>query len=106
MNLPISPDQLKSAIIAEGLTTSDVFDKLLGEAQRKGQSIIDVLVSNHIADQTYLDDLIAKTLGVPRVRLAASDIIKSLQLLPEAVARDRQAVIFGARKMAPMTLRW
>ena len=86
---------MKSAIIAEGLTTSDVFDKLLGEAQRKGQSIIDVLVSNHIADQTYLDDLIAKTLGVPRVKLAASDINKDvLQLLPEAVARDRQAVIF------------
>jgi type IV pilus assembly protein PilB len=95
VNLPISAEQLKSALIAEGLATPEVFDKLLVEAQRKGQSIIDVLVSNHIADQTYLDDLIAKTLGVPRVRLAASDIDKDvLQLLPEAVARDRQAVLF------------
>ena len=95
MKLPISSEQLKTALIAEGLTTAEVFDRLYAEADRKGQSVIDILVSNHIAEQGYLDDVIAKTLGVPRIRLAASAIDKDiLRLLPEAIARDRQAVIF------------
>lgn len=95
MKLPISSDQLKAVLISEGLVTADVFDRLLEEAQRKGQDIVDVLVSNHIAEKGYLDDAVAKALGVPRITLAASSIDKDvLKLLPEGVARDRQAVIF------------
>ncbi len=95
MNLPISPDQLKTILTAEGLVTPDIFDHLLDEAQRKGQSVIDVLVANHIAEMGYLNDAIAKALGVERIKLAASKIDKeALKLLPEAIARDRQAVIF------------
>ena len=68
----------------------------MDEAQRKGQSIVDVLVANHIAEVGYLDDMIAKSLGVPRIKLVASTIDKDvLKLLPEATARERQAVIFG-----------
>ena len=75
--------------------TPEVFDRLLDEAQRKGQDIVDVLVANHIAELGYLNDVIAKALGVPRIKLAASTIDKDiLKLLPEATARDRQAVIF------------
>ncbi len=95
VKLPISPEQLKEVLIAEGLVTAEVFDRLLNEAQRKGQSIVDVLVANHVAEVGYLDDIIAKALGVPRIKLAASTIDKTLlKLLPEATARDRQAVIF------------
>ena len=95
VQLPISSDQLRTILIAEGLVTPEVFDRLLEEAQRKGQSIIDVLVANHIAESGYLDDVIAKALGVPRIRLAASTIDKEvLRLLPEAMARDRQVVLF------------
>ncbi len=95
MNLPISSDQLKTILVAEGLITPDSFDRLFEDADRKGQSIIDVLVTNHIAEAGYLNDVIAKALGVPRIKLAASTIDKDvLKLLPEAIARDRQAVIF------------
>jgi len=96
MNLPISSDQLKTILVSEGLVAPDVFDRLLDEAKRKGQNIIDVLVANHIAEIGYLDDMIAKALGVPRIKLVASIIDKDiLKLLPEAIARERQAVIFG-----------
>ena len=95
MDLPISPDQLKRILTAEGLITAEAFDQLLIEAQRKGQGVVDVLVANHIADQDYLNDAIAKASGVPRIALAASTIDKDvLKLLPEATARERQAVIF------------
>jgi type IV pilus assembly protein PilB len=95
VKLPISSDQLKAALTSEGLTTADVFDRLLDEAQRKGQNIVDVLVANHVAELEYLNDVVAKALGIPRIKLAASKIDKDiLKLLPEATARDRQAVIF------------
>ena len=95
MNLPISPDQLKKMLVSAGLVTPDVFDRLLEEAQRKNQNIAAVLVANHIAEEEYLDDVIAQALGVPRIKLAASTIDKdALKLLPEAIARDRQVVIF------------
>ncbi|MGB7958178.1 MAG: GspE/PulE family protein [Minisyncoccia bacterium] len=95
MNLPISPDQLKKMLVSAGLVTPEVFDRLLEEAQRKNQDIAAVLVANHIAEQGYLDDVIAQALGVPRIKLAASTIDKEmLKLLPEATARDRQAIIF------------
>ena len=95
MNLPISPDQLKKMLVSAGLVTPDVFDRLLEEAQRKNQNIAAVLVANHIAEEEYLDDVIAQALGVPRIKLAASTIDKDvLRLLPEAIARERQAVVF------------
>jgi type IV pilus assembly protein PilB len=95
VKLPISSDQLKTILITEGLTTADVFDRLLDEAKRKGQDIVDVLVANHIAELEYLDDIIAKSLGIPRIKLAASTIDKDvLKLLPEATARNRQVVLF------------
>jgi len=95
VKLPISSDQLKTVIVSEGLATPDVFDRLLDEAQRKGQDIVDVLVANHIAELGYLNDVIAKALGVPRIKLAASTIDKdTLKLVPEATARDRQVAIF------------
>ncbi len=95
MKSPISADQLKKVLIAAGLVTADVFDRLAEEAQRKNQDITAVLVANHVAEPEYLNDVIAQALGVPRIKLAASTIDKdALKLLPEATARDRQVVIF------------
>src|SRR5258708_3581335 len=69
---------------------------LFAEAERKSQSIIDVLVAERIADPGYLGDLLARALGVPRVNFAAQPIDKNLvAMLPEEIARQRQAIVVG-----------
>lgn len=96
MKLPISSDQLKSLLIEQNLIAPERYDELYKEAERKSQSVIDVLVSEKIADKNYLNDLIAKTLGVPRVDFSAQKIDNAIvKLLTEDVARQRQAMVFA-----------
>jgi len=53
------------------------------------------LVAERVVERDYLDNLVAKLLGVPRITLAAAKIDKQvLQLLPEATARERQTILF------------
>src|SRR5262249_20276823 len=70
--------------------------QLFEESERKNQSIVDVLVAAKIVDANYLSDLIAKTLGVPRVDFRTVKIDKEIvKLLAEDVARQRQGIVFG-----------
>ena len=96
MRLPLLVPQIKKLVVDEGLIAEPKFDELLAEAERKNQSILDVLVSQQIVAADYLSDLIAAALGVQRVDFTArkvqSDIVK---LLPEDVARQRQAIVFS-----------
>jgi len=96
MKLPISADQLKKLLIEQGLITTERFDELYQEADRKSQSVIDILVSEKIVERNYLDDLIATLLGVPRADFSAININKeTVKLLAEGVARQRQAIVFN-----------
>ncbi len=96
MRLPLSPDQLKKLLVDQGLIAPERFDELYQEADRKNQNAIDLLVSEKIVERNYLDDLIAKTLGVPRADFSSLAMDKAVvQLLPEDVARQRQVIVFG-----------
>jgi type IV pilus assembly protein PilB len=65
------------------------------EADRKGQSVIDVLVSEKVVEPNYLGDLIANALGVQRVDFNAHKINKdAVKMLGEETARQRQAIVF------------
>jgi len=96
MKLPISPDQLKKLLVEQNLIAPERFDELYQEAERKNQSVIDILVSEKIVERNYLSDLIASLLGVPRadfsVRPLDKDIVK---LLAEDTARQRQVIVFN-----------
>ena len=96
MKLPISPDQLKQMLIEQGLITSERFDELYQEAERKNQSVIDIIISEKIVERNYLSDLIASLLGVPRADFSVQVLNKeTVKLLAEDVARARQVVVFG-----------
>ncbi|MBM3257129.1 MAG: type II/IV secretion system protein [Candidatus Liptonbacteria bacterium] len=96
MKLPIPSFQLKRRLVEENLITPDRFDAFYAEADRKNQSILDVLVSEGVVESEYLGDLVAKMLGVGRVNLRLHPINKDLvQLLSEEIARQRQVIIFG-----------
>ncbi len=96
MKLPISPDQLKKLLMDQNLITAERFDELYQEAERKSQNIIEVLVSEKIVEGNYLNDLIAKLLGVPRADFSLHPVNKEVvNLLAENVARQRQAIVFN-----------
>jgi len=95
MHLPIPPQQLKRKLVQENLITPDRFDAYLAEAERKNQSLIDILISEKVADQAYLNNILATSLGVEMANLEARTVDEEvLRMLSEDVARQRQVIIF------------
>ncbi|MEK7608192.1 MAG: GspE/PulE family protein [Patescibacteria group bacterium] len=94
--LPIPSNQLKARLLEENLITSERFDMLLEEATHKGQSLIDLLVSEKVVPKEYLNNILAVFLGVEIANLGARGIDEeSLKSLAEPIARERQAIVFG-----------
>ncbi len=95
VHLPLPVEQLKKLLLDEGLISAERFDALLTEADRKNQSIADVLAAEKVVEPAYLNNLIAKAIGVPIVDFTTEKIDKeSVNLLPEDIARQRQVIIF------------
>ncbi len=96
MSLFIPPQQLRTILIQENIIKPERFDELFAESERKGQNLIDLLISERVADAQYLSTLIANTFGVEMANLGARQIDESiLKVLPEQLARQRQVIIFG-----------
>ncbi|OGY98234.1 MAG: hypothetical protein A2855_02820 [Candidatus Liptonbacteria bacterium RIFCSPHIGHO2_01_FULL_57_28] len=94
--LPIPPVQLKQRLIKENLVTPERFDALAAEAASKGQKLSDVLISEKVADESYLNSIFADFLGVEIAALGARGIDEgALKLLPESMARERQVILFA-----------
>lgn len=99
--LPIS--KLKELIINEGLIKAEDFDRLVAEAERKHQNVVDLLISHGFFSVDYFYDLLAKYLGVERVNLRAQKIEEEiLNLLSRDLAQSRRAIVF--RREADGTL--
>lgn len=95
MHLPIPVEQLKQKLIQENLIAPERFEALRVEADRKNQNLIDLLVSEKVADAGYLNNLISSLLGVELANLASREIEEeTLRLLPEDIARQRQVIVF------------
>ncbi len=96
MALPIPVDQLRSKLIAENLITAERFNALLEEANLKNQSIVDILVSEQVADTSYLNHMVADFLGVDIVNFSVTPMNpEAVKLIPEEIARQRQIIIFN-----------
>ncbi|MCL5733343.1 MAG: GspE/PulE family protein [Patescibacteria group bacterium] len=96
MAIPIPLDQLKKYLLQDNLITEDKFNEIVEESQRKNQSVLDVLVSEQIISSDYLTKMLSSYLGVELADLGNKKIDpEAVKLLPEDIARQRQAVIFG-----------
>jgi type IV pilus assembly protein PilB len=96
MRLPIPSPQLKKILLAEKLVTSERYDEIFEEAQRKNQNIIDVLVAQGVGDTNFFGNLLAKALGVERVDFSSVSIDRNVvRLFPEDMARQKQAIVFN-----------
>jgi type IV pilus assembly protein PilB len=96
MHLPLPLPQIKKILIEQNLITEAQFDEFQEDAVRKNENILDVLVSAKIADANYLNNLIAKALGVPRIDLSTQKIDSEVvRAIPEDVSRSRQVILFN-----------
>ncbi len=96
MRLPIPVSQLKKKLIQGNLITPERFDALVEEGDRKNQNIIDILVSQKIAEAYYLNNLLATSLGVELADLSIRPIDeKMVRMLAEDIARQRQVILFN-----------
>jgi type IV pilus assembly protein PilB len=96
MRLPLPLEQIEKILVGEGIVSAERFAALAAEAERKDQNVLDVLAASGGIDRGYLNNLIAKALGVARVDFSSFPIDKeAVKLIPENVAREHQVVIFN-----------
>jgi type IV pilus assembly protein PilB len=95
MKPPIPIEQIKKRLVQENIVAPDRFDALADEAERKDQSLTDLLVSERVVDAAYMNNLIAETLNVALADLGIRGIQQeALTVLPEDIARQRQVIVF------------
>ena len=96
MHLPIPLPQLKKYLVQGNFITSEKFDTLVEEAERKNQDIIDILISIGVVDHAYMNNLLATSLGVELADLSTRPISEeAVHLISEEVARQRRALVFN-----------
>ena len=96
MKLPIPAEQLKKKLVQEGLITDEKFEEIAADAKRKNQDVLDMIVSQGVAESGYLYNVIATILGVPLAKLETQKIDpNAVKVLSEDIARQREVIIFN-----------
>lgn len=96
MTLEIPVEKLKSILIEDGVLKEADFDSAKRDAKRMSQSLSDILISRNLITEDYYENLLSNFYGVPRINLLGNPLDESLiTLLPENIAREKRAIIFG-----------
>ncbi len=91
----VGSKQLKAFLLDAKLITDEQFEKAQKAAEKKGQKVGDVLISQGLISQEELIKLEAYILGVPFVNLEKENIEKEiLKIIPEPIARSNNIVAF------------
>ena len=94
--LTIPPQKFKETLVKEGLITAQDFDNLLIEAERMGQNVADLLISQEIITPDYFYNLVAKYFSVEIVNLGNRPIEEDvLRGLSEELARQKRVIVFA-----------
>ncbi len=94
--LDIPEPRLREILVGEGIITPDKFDELSISASRLSQKMSDVLISKNVITKQYYNNLVATLYNVEFANLGARGIDSSVfYLLPEALARQKRAILFG-----------
>ncbi len=93
--MQIPNEKLKESLLAEGLTTAEVFDEIVAEGGRMGQAVPDILISRGIITSEYFNELLSAYFGVKNANLSSQNVDEAvLRLLPEDISIERHAVAF------------
>lgn len=94
--MALPADTLKKLVGKAGILSEDEFDRYEREAERRGLPVERILIAEGKITQTYLNELISKFLNIPIVDFEKEPPDpKLIEALPETIARQRQAVVFG-----------
>lgn len=97
--MQIPNEKLKELLVNDGLIAAKDFEKIVAEANRLGHGLPETLISQRIITKDYFNDLLANYFGVPRANLGGQKIDDNIvRLLPEALSRDKRAVVFKKEK--------
>jgi type IV pilus assembly protein PilB len=92
-------EKIKSILGESGLVEQDLLNKLFLEAQRKGMSLYELIVSRDILPDFYLGRALAEGLKYPFVSLSRVSIPEDvLEIVPEIVAKNQKIIAFEMGK--------
>lgn len=92
----ISDATLERLLEKAGKLKNAELDKLRAEEKRTGKPLQDLVLKQELISEKDLTQLYAKEIGIPFIELDPKTISKkTVSLLPERVARQYNAVIFG-----------
>lgn len=92
----ISDATLERLLEKAGKLKTAELDKLRAEEKRTGKPLQDLVLKQELISEKDLTQLYAKEIGIPFIELDPKTIAKkTVSLLPERVARQYNAVIFG-----------
>jgi type IV pilus assembly protein PilB len=97
--MKVEPQQLKAFLLDVGLVTETQFDDCLRKAEKTGQKVGDVLVSENLISEAELIKLEAYILGIPFVSLEKEKIDPEvLKIIPEPIAGSHNIVAFRKKE--------
>lgn len=95
----VEPNQLKAFLLDANLLTARQFDAALKKAEKTGQEVGQVLITDKILSRDQLAQMEAYILGIPYVDLEAQKIDPEvLQIIPEPIARTHNIVAFRKKE--------
>ena len=93
--MQVPENDLKTFILDSGLVSRRDVEAAHKEAERRNQSIGDVLVSEGALSSDALRRIKSYVLGIPFVQLSERIPFETLSLIPEPIARTRSIVAFN-----------
>src|SRR3989344_7286152 len=91
----VSEGELKEFILDSGLVAKSDIDDAAEEAQKRGQSLGDILVSRGALTEDALRRIQAYVLGIPFINLKGYRVPNDiLMLIPEPIARTHNIIAF------------
>ena len=95
----IPEQKLKTMMEKSGVVTEKDLESAKEEAFRSGQSILNILIGSGAITEDYLTELLESQYNIPVVDLKKVVIpLEILELIPEAFAKSKSAVIFEYNK--------
>ncbi|OYX43731.1 secretion system protein E, partial [Candidatus Saccharibacteria bacterium 32-49-12] len=95
----ISDDTTKTILEQQQLASADQLKTLLEQAERVKRPLREIVVEERVATEKQLVEAFSAISGVPFVELTPNQIsLDTLELLPERVARQYNAVVFKSDK--------
>lgn len=99
--MKVEPQQLKAFLLDAGLVKESQFNLALKKAEKTGQKVGDVLISEGVISQEEFIKLEAYILGIPFVNLEKEKVASEvLKIIPEPIARKHNIIAFRKKGAA------